>query len=166
MGFFATILTAPARLKGIGRAPGVQISKKLIDSARVDVTTALGQLNTTYTGLNTEEIEKRLEEFGPNMVAKEKRQTWLMRLWENIKNPLVILLILLGVISFLTGDMRATIVILTMVILGIVLRYVQESRANNAAEQLKAMVRTTATVIRAGRNASAFLPALDCPLVH
>ena len=39
-----------------------------------------------------------------------------------------------------------------MVILGIVLRYVQESRADNAAEQLKAMVRTTATVIREGQR--------------
>jgi Mg2+-importing ATPase len=39
-----------------------------------------------------------------------------------------------------------------MVILGIVLRYVQESRADNAAEQLKAMVRTTTTVIREGQR--------------
>ncbi len=37
-------------------------------------------------------------------------------------------------------------------ILGMVLRYVQESRADNAAEQLKAMVRTTATVIREGQR--------------
>ncbi len=152
MGFFATILTTPARFKGIGRSNGVQISKKLIDSARADCAAALAGLDTSLTGLNPQEIERRLEEYGPNVVAKEKRQTWLMRLWENIKNPLVILLVLLGAISFLTGDMRATIVILSMVILGIVLRYVQESRANTAAEQLKAMVRTTATVIRDGQR--------------
>jgi len=57
-----------------------------------------------------------------------------------------------GAISYLTGDIRATIMILLMVILGIVLRYVQESRADNAAEKLKAMVSTTATVIRAGQR--------------
>ena len=117
MGFFGTILTTPARLKSLGHSNDIQISKKLVDSAHAEVATALTQLNTTSNGLKPEEIEARLEEYGPNVVAKEKRQTWLMRLWENIKNPLVILLVILGVISFLTGDMRATIVILTMVIL-------------------------------------------------
>ncbi|MGZ6346092.1 MAG: magnesium-translocating P-type ATPase [Anaerolineales bacterium] len=120
----------------------------MIESARTDINTVLAQLDTTANGLSPDVIGARLDQFGPNDFAREKRRTWIMRLWDNIKNPLVILLVLLGVISFLTGDMRATIVILTMVILGIILRYVQESRADNAAEQLKAMVRTTTTVIR------------------
>ena len=152
MGFFGIIFTTPTRVKGSGHSNSMQISKKLVDSAHADIITALAHLNTTSNGLSQQEVETRLQEYGPNVVAKEKRQTWLMRLWDNLKNPLVILLVLLGVISFLTGDLRATIVILTMVILGIVLRYVQESRASNAAEQLAAMVRTTATVIREGQR--------------
>src|SRR5512143_3355150 len=71
-----------------------------------------------------------------------------MRLLDNVKNPLVILLIALGVLSYLTGDLRATIVIFVMVVLGVVLRFFQEMRADNAAEKLKAMVNTTATVVR------------------
>ena len=134
MGFFATILTTPARLTGLGRSNGFQISKKLVDAAHADAATALTQLNTTSNGLSPEEVETRLEEYGPNVVAKEKRQTWLMRLWDNVKNPLVILLVVLGVISFLTGDLRATVMIFLMVLLGIVLRYFQESRADSAAE--------------------------------
>jgi len=151
MSFFPAI-KIPIRPIGAGRANGVQISKKLVDSARTEVSSVLEQLNTTPNGLSQAEVEARLEQYGPNEVAREKHRTWLMRLWDNVKNPLVILLIILGVISYLTGDMRATIVILTMVILGIVLRYVQESRADHAAEQLKAMVRTTATVIRDGQR--------------
>jgi len=97
MGFFATIINRSRPLQGIGgRSNTVQISKKLIDSARADCAAALAMLDTSLTGLNPQEIERRLEEYGPNVVAKEKRQTWLMRLWENIKNPLVILLVLLG----------------------------------------------------------------------
>jgi Mg2+-importing ATPase len=142
----------PIRPLGTARANTVQISKNLVDSARTEIATVFNQLNTSPDGLSQIDVEKRLEKYGPNEVAREKRRTWLMRLWDNIKNPLVILLIILGVISFITGDMRATIVILTMVILGIVLRYVQESRADNAAEQLKAMVRTTTTVIREGQR--------------
>ncbi len=142
----------PVRSHDIGRTIGVQIPKKLVESARTDISKVLGELNSGPTGLSTIEVDKRLEKFGANEVAREKRRNWFIRLWDNIKNPLVILLILLGVISFITGDLRATIVILTMVILGIVLRYVQESRADNAAEQLKAMVRTTTTVIRDGQR--------------
>ena len=149
---FLPAVKIPTRPLDQGHTTGVQISKKLVESARSDVDSILAQLETTSNGLSQDAITARLEQYGPNEVAREKRRTWLMRLWDNIKNPLVILLVLLGVISFLTGDMRATIVILTMVILGIILRYVQESRADNAAEQLKAMVRTTTTVIRDGQR--------------
>jgi Mg2+-importing ATPase len=149
---FLPAIKIPIRPLGSGHLNGVQISKKLVESARDEASIVLTQLNTTSNGLSQDAVASRLELYGPNEVAREKRRTWLMRLWDNIKNPLVILLIILGVISFLTGDMRATIVILTMVILGIVLRYVQESRADNAAEQLKAMVRTTTTVIREGQR--------------
>jgi Mg2+-importing ATPase len=85
-------------------------------------------------------------------VAKEKRQSWFARLANNVRNPLVILLLVLALVSFLTGDMRATIVMLSMVVLGVALRYVQETRADTAAEKLKAMVRTTATVLRGGQK--------------
>ena len=70
----------------------------------------------------------------------------------NIKNPLVLLLLALGPISFLTGDQRATVVIFVMVLLGVVLRFVQEMRADHAAEKLKAMVSNTATVVRSGKK--------------
>ena len=152
MGMFTAILTTPTRLTGLGKSNGFQISKTLVAAAHADVTTALTQLNTTTNGLNPQEVETRLAQYGPNAVAKEKRQTWLMRLWDNVKNPLVILLTLLGIISFLTGDLRATIMILLMVLLGIVLRYFQESRADLAAEKLQAMVSTTATAIRDGKR--------------
>jgi len=152
MGFLATILTTPTRLKGFTRGNGIHISKRLVDSAQADVAAVLLQLNTTHNGLSQEEIEARLEQYGPNEITKEKQQTVLMRLWDNVKNPLVILLTVLAIISFLTGDLRATVMILVMVLLGIVLRYVQESRADTAAEKLQAMVSTTATVIRSGKR--------------
>lgn len=129
-----------------------QVSKELLESAYSDPSVVLEKLGTNSNGLPETELEPRLEKYGPNEVASEKKQTWLGRLWDNIKNPLVILLVVLGIISFLTGDLRATTMILIMVLLGIILRYVQESRADHAAEQMRAMVNTTATVVRAGRH--------------
>ena len=148
MGFFATILTTPMRLTGTLRGNGTAVSKQLVENAQKDLLAVFEQLQTSPNGLSAGEVETRLETYGPNEVAREKRITWYMRLWDNLKNPLVILLVVLGVISYLTEDIRAAIMIFAMVVLGIVLRYFQEQRADHAAEELKALVSTTATVIR------------------
>jgi P-type Mg2+ transporter len=150
MGFFATLLATQMRLSGTLRGNGTVVSKQLVENAHKDISAVFEQLNTSPNGLNSGEVEARLEIYGANEVAREKRITWYMRLWDNVKNPLVILLIVLGVISYLTEDLRATVMIFTMVVLGIILRYFQEQRADHAAEELKAMVSTTATVIREG----------------
>ncbi len=82
------------------------------------------------------------------------------RLLGNLKNPLVLLLLALGVLSFLTGDLRAMVVIFVMVVLGVVLRFFQEMRADNAAEKLKAMVSNTATLVRGGKEEEVSLKML------
>lgn len=127
------------------------LSKKLLDSAAVEGDILLKELDSAPLGLSQVEAEARLVKIGPNEVASEKRKSVWIRLLDNVKNPLVILLIILGAISYLTGDLRATLVIFVMVLLGVVLRFFQEMRADNAAEQLKAMVNTTATVVRDGK---------------
>lgn len=150
MGFLAEIVTAPARIGATARPNSIHVSRQLVESARANTQTLFTQLNTSLSGLTHQAAEARLEQYGPNVILKEKRMTFLDRLWENVKNPLVILLVVLDVVSYLTGDVHAAVVILVMVLLGIVLRFVQESRADQAAEKLKAMVSTTATVVRDG----------------
>ena len=157
MGFFGTIFTAPPRWAALGRSGSIKISELLGQSARQDASVTLQKLNTTASGLASQEAGVRLEQYGYNEVAKEKHVSWLMRLWDNVKNPLVILLSVLGVVSYVTGDIPGTIIIFMMVLLGIVLRFVQESRADDAAEKLQAMVSTTATVVREGK-------AMEIPL--
>lgn len=130
----------------------VAFSRELLENAKLTSDQVLQKLNTTLNGLSESEVETRLEQFGRNEVAREKKNTWLNELWDNVKNPLVILLIVLGVISYFTGDVRAAIMIGLMVILGVVLRYFQETRASKAAAKLKKLVSTTATVIRDGQK--------------
>lgn len=111
----------------------------------------LRSLHSSENGLSADESAQRLERYGRNEVAREKRQPWFIHLFNNIKDPLVLLLAALAVISLLTGDIRATVVISFMILLGIVLRYIQEMRADDAAEKLKAMVNTSCTVLREGK---------------
>jgi len=146
-----------------GNQPGAtksKVSEQLLEKAREEPDTVIKELESRISGLSAAEAEARVKRYGLNEIAREKRQSPLMRLWDNIKNPLVILLTALGVLSYLTGDLRATIVIFVMVLLGIVLRFYQEMRADNAAEKLKAMVNTTATVVRDGKDTEVTLKML------
>lgn len=137
-----------------------QFSDKLLEKARANGAIVLKELDSRLDGLTEAEAKSRFKQYGPNTVAREQNQSSLMRLLSNVKNPLVLLLIALGVLSFLTGDLRATAVIFVMVILGIVLRFVQEMRADNAAEKLKAMVSNTTTLLRGGNEIEVSLKML------
>jgi Mg2+-importing ATPase len=123
-----------------------------LEKARADTDTVLKELGSQLGGLGEAEADSRLKQVGTNEIAREKRQSALMRLLSNVKNPLVLLLMALGVLSFLTGDLRATVVIFVMVVLGVVLRFFQETRADNAAAKLQAMVSNTATLVRDGKE--------------
>jgi Mg2+-importing ATPase len=111
----------------------------------------LEKLHTSKDGLSGEEAERRLQEYGPNVVAREERHPRIHLLGKALINPLVILLLVLAASSILTRDFRAGGVILLMVILGVVLRFVQEARADSAAAKLRAMISVHATVLRDGR---------------
>lgn len=148
---------------GVGNHPGkneAKVSAELLEKARSRVETVLQELDSRLTGLSQAEADSRLKEAGLNEIAREKRPSPLRRLFDNIKNPLVILLTALGVLSFLTGDIRAMVVIFVIVLLGIVLRFFQEIRADHAAEKLRAMVGNMATVVRDGREAEVALRML------
>ena len=147
----------PGKLAGVS---GAQVSDQLLEKARADTDTVLKELGSQLGGLSQAEADSRLKQFGLNEIAREKRQSALMRLLSNVKNPLVLLLMALGVLSFLTGDLRATVVIFVMVVLGVVLRFFQEMRADNAAEKLQAMVSNTATLVRDGKEEEVSLKML------
>src|SRR5260370_41236864 len=91
-------------------------------------------------------------EYGPNAVAMEKQRGWLWRLFKATRNLLVILLAILATVSFATGDFSGGTVMTLMLMLGVALRFVQESRADAAAAKLKAMISVTAAVVRDGRE--------------
>lgn len=131
---------------------GAPIPARLLEMGRADAAVVLQQFASRLEGLTQAEADVRLKQYGLNAIARERRQSALLRLLSNVRNTLVLLLMALGVLSFLTGDLRATAVIFVMVILGIVLRFVQELRADTAATKLEAMVSNTATVVRGGKE--------------
>jgi len=113
-----------------------------------DVPAALLRLSASEHGLSDAEVIRRRAQHGPNEVEHEKPLHWSLHLWHCYKNPFNLLLSALAAISFATEDFEAGIIISIMVVLSTLIRFVQESRSNRAAERLKAMVSNTASVLR------------------
>lgn len=106
------------------------------------------KLDSHPDGLSEHQADWVRLHVGLNEVEHEKPLSWRKHLWLCYKTPFDILLTVLAAISFITEDMKATIVISSMVVLSVGLRFWQERKSNHAAEKLKAMVTNTATVIR------------------
>ena len=122
----------------------------LVETALLDKAAVLTRMASAPEGLSGAEADRRFAESGPNVVSESKHRGWAWRLLSAMRNPLVLLLIVLSAVSFATGDMDGGTVMALMIVLGVMLRFVQEVRADAAAEKLKAMINVSATVIRDG----------------
>jgi Mg2+-importing ATPase len=124
------------------------LAQTLREAARANPSALLAHQGTHADGLTYTQAEDLRERLGFNEVAHEKAIPWWRHLWHCYQNPFNLLLTALAIISYYTEDMKATIVISAMVVLSTVLRFVEESRSNKAADRLKEMVTNTATVLR------------------
>ncbi len=120
----------------------------LVEVATQDVNNALRLLETTEDGLSKLEASRRLSLYGLNEIAHNKTSPWYIQFLLAFKNPFIFVLLALGALSFFTDDIQGTIVVSVMVMLSATIRFLQEFRSQKAANQLKAMVRTTASVFR------------------
>ncbi|HEY3915436.1 MAG TPA: cation-transporting P-type ATPase, partial [Verrucomicrobiae bacterium] len=85
------------------KAPATKVPTRLSDAARADTAGALRLLETGLDGLSETVAGERLEQYGPNEVSKEQDNAWSQRLWHSVRNPLVILLTVLAIITFSTA---------------------------------------------------------------
>ncbi len=121
---------------------------RLAQISDLSINEVLTQVQSRAAGLTPEEIEINEEHFGKNIIAQEQKRHWTVMLLANFKNPFIGVLIILGLVSYFTDDMKGTIVVSLMIIVSVVMRFLQEFRSSNEAEALRAMVKTTATVTR------------------
>jgi Mg2+-importing ATPase len=140
----------PKGLLGLWKKPAqpIRVSPILVELASTEPAAVLQKLESSPVGLSEVEAEARLEKYGYNIVAPAEHRSKLTLLLHAILNPLVILLAVLAVVSFLTHDPGSGSVMVLMIVLGVSLRFWQESKADDAAAALKAMISVTATVVR------------------
>jgi Mg2+-importing ATPase len=109
------------------------------------------QLHTSEQGLTEQEAQRRLWEIGPNETVGVRNTTAIVQLLRLFLNPLIIILLLASCVSAFLGDVINASIIVTMVLLGVSLNFIQTYRSQRVVERLRAGVAPTATVLRNGR---------------
>jgi Mg2+-importing ATPase len=150
-------------LKSLGKTNGQSSEFDSASALRLKQAAASGKasflemLQTRADGLSAAEVKEHLLTYGLNEVSHEKAPAWYVQFIQAFINPFIGVLLILSIISLITDviiqapddrDYTTVAVIFTMVMLSAMLRFVQEFRSNQAAEKLKSMVKTTATVKR------------------
>ncbi len=101
-------------------------------------------------GLSGAEVERRLQEVGPNQLDEPPRRPGWRRFLDQFNNVLVYILIGAAAVSAAVGDVKDPIVIAIVLLINAVLGYVQESKADDALAALKEMLEVIVRVRRDG----------------
>jgi Ca2+-transporting ATPase len=109
-------------------------------------------LKTNEAGLSQEEALKRLAEYGPNELKKEKGISPIRLFLEQFTDILIIILLIATGLSIFLGEITDAIVIIAIVLACAILGFVEEYRSEKALEALKKMAAPTATVLREGKE--------------
>ena len=110
------------------------------------------ELGSSLSGLSREEVDRRLEEYGPNLLKEKKKKSLFAMFLDQFKDFMIIILLAAAVISGLIGDAADTIAIIVIVVLNAVIGFVQEYRAEKALAALKKMSAPSAVVVREGAH--------------
>lgn len=146
------------------------VAPKLLEIAACPPDAAFERLNSARTGLTEEQVEQRRAQYGLNEVRHEKPPSWFAQLAHSFLTPFNGVLIAVSFVSLFTDvifaapeerSYRTIIVLGAMVLLSSLLRFWQEFRSNKAAEELKAMVRSTTAVVRDGWVAPREIPIAE-----
>ena len=119
-------------------------------------------VNSTPEGLSSAEAEKRLAQNGKNKLAEAKKVSMFSRFIDQLKDPMIIILLVAAVISAVTEFIEHdpstgvyvptdSIIILVVVLINAVLGVIQESKAEKAVEALQKMSAATTKVLRDGK---------------
>ena len=111
---------------------------------------AYQQLESSEAGLSADEAERRIDQYGPNEPSAPSHVGPLLQFLRFCSNPLVLILLIASVVSFLVGDTTDALIIATVVIVSVALNFFQAFRSERAVIRLREQVAPTATALRNG----------------
>ena len=108
------------------------------------------ELNTSIDGLTENEVKKRTEKYGKNILPKKKKDSILKIFFNELKDPIILLLIVAIIVSIIAGEVIDALAIFFIVLIDLIMGTYQENKANNTAEALENLVKQEVKVIRDG----------------
>ncbi len=140
---------------------------KLQNASKQDENFVYAMLESSEDGITKVTADERRLKFGRNEIQHQKAPHWYVQLLRAFVNPFIFILLAIALVSFIIDiwlppvserDFKTVTVVSIMVVISALLRFVQEYRSNRAADKLKSMVKTTATVLRK------FLGKIEIPI--
>ena len=125
-----------------------RVKRRLLNAALKTPETLLIQYDNTSGGFDEEQVDEMRDQYGINLITRQKKASIFHRLRDSFINPFTVVLFVLSAISFFQKDYAPVVIVMTMVLVSGLLRFIQELRSGHAAEKLSEMVETTAAVMR------------------
>ncbi len=118
------------------------------------------RLDSSSSGLSAPEAARRLVQYGANELGAQRPPSRLRTLKNQLRNPLILLLVFAAGASAVTGNWMDAGIVLAILFASVAIGYFREYRAQTAAAVLSARVRTRASVLRDGQLTSVPLAAV------
>jgi len=132
---------------------GTDLDSKYYEYAKSDVNTILKEFNSSASGLNNEEVKERTKKYGYNDPVKRHKQPAIIQFLLKFTNPLIIILLLIGVFTLFYAELFSAIFIFGMILISVCISFYQEYRSDKEIEKLIELVSVKITVIRNGKKA-------------
>ncbi len=127
-----------------------QNEKFLLEICSLSPEDALIKLGSSNMGLGETTVEERLDEYGPNEISNVKRLGFYADIFERLKSPLVIQLLIICIVSAILGEYKSSVIVFFMIVLSVGLSYILDRRSNLAVESLGKRVQSRTYVVREG----------------
>ena len=109
--------------------------------------------SNTIKGLGSVEAENRLREAGENKITHSKKITFWDILWEEVREPLILMLLVIGVLYSIWGDIGDAIMIICVILTVSLVEVWTEYKAKKNIESLKTLAQPMSWVMRDGKPA-------------
>ncbi len=104
------------------------------------------------TGLTDEVVRARLRDEGPNELPQPPRRGWWRLAGEVLREPMVLLLVIAGLVYLALGDVGEALMLLAFVLITTAITIVQARRTERVLEALRDLSSPRALVLREGRR--------------
>lgn len=117
-----------------------------------DIDELFKRVQSSSNGLSTAEAQRRSKEFGPNSIATKHEFVWIVAVWNQLRSPITLMLIISAGLSFFVGERSEAVMILGIIAVSAGLGVWQEHSASKIIQKLLAMVQSNVPTWRDGSS--------------